>query len=169
MPRLGSTLAALCLAGCATMPTPSPELLTGHIAVRVEATADRAPQAFSAGFDLRGGADAGELRLSSPLGTMLATARWSERGAWLVTAAGETAFESLDALSRAALGEALPLRALPSWLQGHPWTGAPSLASAEGFEQLGWRVGLARYAEGRVDAVRDAPPVVTVRARLAQP
>jgi outer membrane lipoprotein LolB len=167
MRRFGPTAAAvLWLAGCAAIPPPPPDLLSGRIAVRVEASDERAPRAFSASFDLRGGADAGELRLSTPLGTMLATARWSDGGAWLVTAAGESAFEDLDALSRAALGETLPLRALPDWLHGRPWAGAPSRASAQGFEQLGWRVGLAQFADGRVDAVRDAPPVVTVRAQL---
>jgi outer membrane lipoprotein LolB len=169
MRRLGPTaVAALWLAGCATVPPPSPELLSGRIAVRVQASEEQAPRAFSAGFELRGGADAGELRLSSPLGTMLATARWSGAGAWLVTSAGETAFEDVDALSRAALGESLPLRALPDWLHGRPWAGAPSRASAQGFEQLGWRVGLAQFADGRIDAVREAPPVVTVRAQLDQ-
>jgi hypothetical protein len=151
MRRLGPTAAAaLWLAGCATVPPPPPDLLSGRIAVRVEASDGRAPRAFSAGFDLRGGAEAGELRLSSPLGTMLATARWSHGGAWLVTAAGETAFEDLDALSRAAsarrcrcarcptgctaapgrVRRAVPRRRVSSsWAGASGWRNSPTAAS----------------------------------------
>jgi outer membrane lipoprotein LolB len=66
------------------------------------------------------------------------------------------------------LGETLPLAALFDWLRGRPWPGAPSrpVAAPPGFEQLGWRVDLARFAEGQVDARRDRAPAVNVRARL---
>lgn len=165
-----AVLLGLLLGGCASAPPPPSGALAGRLAVRVDASPARIAQSFAATFELRGGADAGELRLSSPLGTMLAAARWSGSGAWLQTADGETAYADLDALSRAALGEALPLRALPDWLHGRPWPGAPSRAVDAGFEQLDWRVSLAGYGEGRVDALRLAPaPAVSVRALIDRP
>ena len=165
--RLALATAALTLAGCATLPPPAPEAITGRIAVRVEASAERAAQGFSAGFDLRGDAAAGELRLASPLGTLLAAARWSASGARLQTPTGETPYSDLDALARAAVGDALPLQALPDWLRGRPWPGAPSRAVDDGFEQLGWRVSLAGFGAGRIDAQRLTPaPTVHVRALL---
>ena len=168
------SLVALALAsvlvGCATLPPPPASALSGRIAVRVDAHGEQPARGFSAGFDLQGGAGAGELRLASPLGTLLASARWSGAGAWLVTPEGETAYADLDALSRAALGEVLPLRALPDWLHGRPWDGAPSRRVETGFEQLGWRIALAGLAAGRVEAVRlDPLPAVTVRAALERP
>jgi outer membrane lipoprotein LolB len=79
---------------------------------------------------------------------------------------GEQSFANLDDLSRRALGENLPLAALPDWLAGRPWPGAPHESRDAGFDQLGWQVQLARYSEGWVEARRTAPPEVLVRARL---
>lgn len=138
----------------------------GRLSVRVEALADRPARAVSADFDLRGSGNRGELRLSSPLGTMLASARWSADEVVLDQGRGEARFPDLDSLSRETLGEVLPLRAFPDWLAGRPWPGAPNQALPGGFEQLGWAVSLAGYAEGRVEVVRAAVPKVTVRVRL---
>ena len=87
----------------------------------------------------------------------------------LDTGQGETRYPDMDALSRQALGEVVPLRALPDWLAGRPWAGAASQARTDGFAQLGWTVSLAGLAEGRIDAVREDPPRVTVRVRLERP
>ena len=160
--------AAALLGGCATR-APAPgeaPWAAGRLSVRVEASADRAAQSLGAAFELRGSGESGELRLISPLGTQLASARWAPGLALLTTADGATEFASLDDLSRRALGEALPLAALPDWLAGRPWPSAPHRPEPAGFEQLGWQVSLARWAEGWVEARREAPPAVTVRVRL---
>ncbi len=171
--RLGRR-AALCalpllLAACATPPRPpaGADWLVGKLSVRVEATDTQPERGLSSLFELRGDAERGELRLSSPLGTLVALARWAPGEAVLTTPEGDTRFRDLDDLARGALGEALPLRALPAWLRGRPWNGAASNATAEGFEQMGWQVGLARFAEGWLVVTRTTPaPAVTLRARL---
>lgn len=164
----GALLAVLTLAGCATRPPADASWpwTSGRLSVRVEATPVRPATSLEADFDLRGDSRRGELRLSTPLGSRLATTRWSADEAVLDTGQGETRFADLDALSRAALGEVLPLRALPDWLAGRPWPGAESASRPAGFEQLGWQVSLAAWADGRIDAVREQPPRVTVRVRL---
>ena len=133
---------------------------------QIDATPEQEARNVSASFDLRGGDQNGELRLVSPLGTLIAVATWTPDQARLATPEGTQTYPDLDALSRQALGEALPLRALPDWLAGRPWRGAASQASPSGFEQLGWQVDLARFADGWVDARRSVAPVVLVRARL---
>lgn len=161
-------LVAALLGGCATPPPRPGDALvaSGRLSMRVEATAGRAAQGLTAGFELRGTDERGELRLSSPLGTQLASARWAPGAAVLYTPAGSTEFTSLDALSRQTLGEVLPLSALPDWLAGRPWPGAVHDGTETGFEQLGWRVDVARQAEGVIEARRAAPPAVTLRVRL---
>jgi len=163
-----AVLLALLSVGCATRPTTPADAAwtSGRLSVRVDAAGDAPARSVSAGFELRGDGERGELRLSTPLGTLLAAARWSPGEAVLSTPGRQTRFADLDALSREALGEVLPLQALPDWLGGRPWPGAPSSPAGEGFEQLGWRVNLAGHRDGWVEAVRDAPPVVTLRARL---
>ena len=163
-------LAATLLAGCASaLPVPGePAWTSGRLSVRVDATASQSSQSMSAGFELRGDGQRGELRLNSPLGTLVAAARWAPGVASLTTPDGEQRYADLDSLSRSALGEALPLAALPDWLAGRPWSGASHTTSAEGFEQLGWQVQLARRAEGWVEARRAAPPAVLVRVKLDQ-
>jgi outer membrane lipoprotein LolB len=166
--RAGAVLAAALLAGCAS--TPLPPALSGRLSLQVDADPPRAAQSLSAGFELSGTAEAGELRLSTPLGTTLAAAAWGPGGARLTTAQGERRFDSLDQLSQEALGEKLPLRALPDWLQGRPWAGAPEpalpLQPGPGFVQLGWTIDLARFSGGQVLASRPGPPGVRLRALL---
>jgi outer membrane lipoprotein LolB len=144
--------------------------LSGRLQVKVEATADTPSRSVASAFELRGDGDEGELRLNSPLGTRVATAIWAPGVARLATSDGERRYADLDELSRDALGETLPLRALPTWLRGQPWPGADSRATATGFEQFGWQISLLRFAgEGLLEAARSAPPAVTVRARLEKP
>ena len=97
---------------------------------------------------------------------MLAAARWSSDEVVLDTGSGETRYADLESMSRATLGEVLPLRAFPDWLAGRPWPGAPAASRGNGFEQLGWQVSLAGFGDGRIEAVRAAPPRVTVRVGL---
>jgi outer membrane lipoprotein LolB len=160
-------LAAL-LAGCATPPREAAGAgwTSGRLSVRMDATAEHGAQSMSAAFELRGDERSGELHLSSPLGTRLVTARWAPGLALLDNGDGEDTFDDLDALSRRALGENLPLAALPDWLRGNAWPGAPHVATTKGFEQLGWQVDLARRAEGWIEARRAAPPAVLMRVKL---
>jgi outer membrane lipoprotein LolB len=173
---LAAALAALALlAGCASVPPPLPvqaraqvpaEPIAGRLALQVEADADQPARHYGSAFELHGDADAGMLELTSPLGTTLAQARWQPGEVRLVTAEGERRHADLDTMLRELFGQALPLAALFDWLRGRPWSGAPSQATDAGFEQLGWRVDLARHAEGWVLLQRTQPPAVSVRVRL---
>lgn len=138
--------------------------------MQVAASERSGAQSVSAGFELRGRPDAGEIELASALGTLLAQARWTPREVLLVTPQGTRRFADLDQLSREALGEALPLAALFDWLRGRPWPGAASsrLASADrpGFAQLGWEVDLSRFESGLIAAQRPLAPAVQLRVQL---
>jgi outer membrane lipoprotein LolB len=179
----------LLVAGCATVPGPRAgdggDVLSGRLAVRVDAAGPDAARSLSAAFDLRGTPSAGTLGLSTPLGSMLAQARWSPAEVVLATPQGTRRFANLDELTREVLGESVPIEAWFDWLRGRPWPGAPSAPAPSagatpsassptpapsapvGFTQLGWSVDLTRFAEGAVSATRATPPpVVTVRIRL---
>lgn len=113
------------------------------------------------------------MNLSTPLGSVLAQARWAPGSVVLVTPRGEQRFADLNALTHEVLGESIPVAALFDWLRGRPWPGAPSeplpstaSGSAIGFLQLGWSVNLSKFSNGAIVARREAPPVVTVRALL---
>lgn len=184
---------AASLAACAIAPPAAENLAltaSGRLAVRVDATPERPAQSLSAAFEWRGDGERGELTLLSPLGSRLAQARWTPKGTWLITPEGQAQFDSLEALAERTFGERIPLVAWPDWLAGRPWPGAASVplpaaptagagaggaanagsagsaGSTPGFEQLGWRVDLARYADGRIEALRSAPPTVAVRIVL---
>ncbi len=159
------------LSGCSTAPPAAvPERwITGRLNLQVAADAERRAQSLGASFELQGDARAGELRLMSPLGSQLAAARWSPGRAELQTSEGLRRFDNLDELSQQALGESLPLAALPSWLAGKPWPEWPYQPTAQGFDQAGWQVLLARQAEGVIEARRLAPPAVVLRVRLDPP
>lgn len=175
--RWAALVATAALAACATpQPRDAAVVVSGRLSVQVAALPpDEPARSMSAHFELGGNAAQGRLSVSTPLGTRLAEARWSPGEATLVAAGGgETAYSDLDALTRAMLGEALPVAAWFDWLAGRPWPAAASMAStasgAPGFRQLGWQVDLAGFGDGLVVARRDAAPAVTVRAKLdAQP
>lgn len=167
--RYACLVLAVALSACAGLQPPhaaGTAVLSGRLSVHVESDPVRA---LSAAFELSGNARDGALALTSPLGSTLAQARWAPGDVVLETPGSRQRYASLDALALQALGAQVPLEALFDWLRGRPWPDAPSepLRDGEpGFEQLGWRVGLARFADGWVDARRDAPPVVSVRVRL---
>ena len=159
---------ALAATGCATKPVDDDGTpwTSGRLSLRVDASPERPSISLTAGFELRGSGQRGELRLLSPIGTQHAAARWAPGIATLITAEGTRQFQGLDELSREALGEPLPLAALPDWLRGKPWPEAPAVVSSAGFEQLGWSVSLARVADGFVEARRSAAPSVQLRVQL---
>ena len=175
--RLASLFAVAALAaGCASLDRRAPDAaaadtLAGRLSMRFAADGERPARSLGAAFELSGDEHRGRLDLLTPLGTVLARARWSPDGAVLATPGGETPYADLDALARQLLGEDVPLAALFDWLRGRPWPGAASrpldAADGTGFDQLGWRVDLAQFADGRVGARRDLPPpAVTVQVRL---
>ena len=172
---LWTPLLALTLAGCAVAPRElaSADGLSGRLLVKVDATQREAAKSLSAAFELQGNADTGRLDLVSPLGSVLARARWSPEQVVLVTPQGETRFPDLDALTREVLGEPLPIVALFDWLRGRPWAGAASAATSPpadaGFEQLGWTVSLARFDEAWIAARREHAPAVSLRAKIDRP
>jgi outer membrane lipoprotein LolB len=173
--RLGAAVALLALAGCASIPHDESALdgdtFTGRLSVRVEADGSEPMRALNAAFELRGDPRTGRLDLSTPLGNILAQARWSPSQVVLATPSGETRFADLDALTRKVLGESVPVAALFDWLHGRPWPGAPSRPATDehGFEQLGWSVSLAGFNEDLLSARRDSRPPVTLRVKLARP
>ena len=157
------------LSACATHPQRPDGSLSGRLFVRIDGQPERSQ---SADFDLSGSARQGRLLLTGPLGAGAAQAEWSPAETWLLIHGSRTRYADLDALSLAVLGEPLPLAALFDWLRGQPWPGATSSSRADGgagFEQLGWRIDLSRWGEAWIEARREAPPVVSVRARLERP
>jgi len=166
---LALPLAAL-LSACASLPAgtrpTAGETLAGRLALRVDAIGDEQPRSVVAAFELQGAPEAGRLNLSTPMGTVMAQARWEPGRVVLVTPQGETPYPSLEALTRDVLGESLPVAAMFDWLHGRPWPGAAHVANPPGFRQLGWAVDLARFADDTIVAVREAAPAVTVRVKL---
>jgi outer membrane lipoprotein LolB len=175
--RIAALLVALSMAACAVVPKTSDlvsgETLSGRLAVRIDGVDGGAARSVNAAFELQGDPRIGRLNLATPLGSVLAQARWSPGTVVLATPQGEKNFADLDALTREALGESVPVAALFDWLRGRPWPGAasnPTTAPAEpGFEQLGWVVSLAHFDDALVAARRDRAPTVTVRAKLDRP
>lgn len=142
--RLLLLLAAGLLTACAT-PRPSAPgeaSWSGRLALQVDSTP---PQSFSAGFDLHGSPQAGELQLTSPLGNTLARVLWAPGGAELRQGEQVTRRATLDELTTDLGGTALPVAALFAWLRGQP------------LDASGWQADLSRQPEGRVTARRTQP------------
>ncbi len=160
---LGLLVAGL-MAACASPPRLSaPQSLSGRFAL---VSQGEVPQSLSASFALEGTAEQGLFVLNSPLGSRLAEARWQPGRVWLRDAQGDHDYEDLDDLARHALGESVPLEALPDWLRGRPSPLGFSDALPGGFQQMGWRIDLSRQAEGRIELQRVAPPLLRLRVRL---
>jgi outer membrane lipoprotein LolB len=115
---------------------------TGRLSLQVHS---EPPQAFFAGFELKGNPAQGELTLSSPLGNSLAVLRWSPQEAVLDSGNQVQRFASVDELIETATGAAIPLPALFDWLGGRN--------TAAG----GWSADLSQQADGRISASRTAP------------
>ncbi len=137
----------LLLSACAMPPKtaapPGVPVWTGRLALTVE---EQASQSFSAGFELKGSAEQGELSLFNPLGGTVAMLAWSPGNATLRANGSTRQFPSLDALAREATGQPLPVGALFDWLAGTP-------TAVEG-----WEPDLRQVAQGRLQARRTAPP-----------
>ncbi len=134
----------LFMTACAT-PVHSPDgagIWQGRLALQLDG---EPPQAYSGGFELRGSATQGELRLSTPLGQALAEVRWDASGAELRRGQQLTRRGNLDELTRDLTGTALPVVAMFDWLHGRDT------------RVDGWEADLSRHAEGRVTARRSQP------------
>ena len=180
--RAGALGLALALGACASVPTSGPgTVFSGRLAVRSDGVGDAPGRASSGQFELSGTPSEGALVLDSPLGTIVARARWSNPAgadgqptAIDLDANGRTRhFESLDAMMREALGDSLPLAAMFDWLAGRPWPGAPvtRTGAAGSFDQLGWHVDLSQYDSARLVAAdrADPAPALHVRVKLDPP
>jgi outer membrane lipoprotein LolB len=154
-------------AGCSTAPPPARgDALTGRLVLQISPSTNTPAQQWSAGFELRGSAQAGELELTSPLGTTVVQARWHPGQVELLQGGERRGFADLGELSRQLLGENVPLEALFDWLRGRPWPAASHERTAQGFVQQGWAVDLSGLGEGRITARRDQAPTILLRARL---
>lgn len=153
--------ATMFVAGCAVVSgTRTPNgaeqpVWRGRLALRVEADQsgpESAPNAFSAGFELRGSPQAGELMLYTPMGSTAAALAWVSGTAVLRQNGAVRHFESLDALIKQTLGTDLPVAALFAWLAGDPLMVA------------GWSADLSQHGSGRITARRTQPePVAELR------
>ena len=145
----GCFFATFLIAGCArpisagALNDASNELWTGRISLHVRSEPE---QSFSAGFELKGKPERGELTLISPLGNVLGVLRWSPNAAELDSGNQNIQhFDSVDALMAQATGAAVPLNALFAWLQG------------DNAQVSGWSADLSRHSEGRIFAKRTQP------------
>lgn len=145
----GCFFATFFIAGCASsisaipLNDPKNEVWSGRISLHVLSEPE---QSFSAGFELKGKPERGELTLTSPLGNVLGVLRWSPGKAELDSGQHKVQhFDSVDALMAQATGQAVPLDALFAWLQG------------DNASVSGWSADLSRHAEGRISAKRVQP------------
>ena len=113
---------------------------------RFALTQDSEPaQSFSASFELTGSVRQGDLRVFSPIGTVVHHLRWDDTQAELLDTSPQQRFDNLSELIRATLGVELPIEAFFDWLCGLP-TAAP-----------GWRVEINPDQPGKIKAVRSNP------------
>ena len=151
----GGLATAMALAGCATPTRPSEPAAafwSGRLALQVD---QQPSQSFSALFELRGNARAGELTLTSPIGSVLAELAWQPGQATLRSGGQTRQFASVADLAREATGTAIPLEALFDWLAGVQAT-VP-----------GWQADLSELAQGRLRARRSEPaPAADLRIAL---
>ena len=170
---------ALLLQACATHPPPLPgHVWSGKLGVRTDAAPNSPARSMSGQFELSGNASSGQLILTSPIGTTVARARWSDPvGAQaepsrieLEADGATTRYATLEDMMQRAIGDQLPLAAMFDWLAGRPWPAAPVQRAADGssFDQLGWHVDLAQLAGNQlIDAQRPQPaPALHVRVKL---
>ena len=148
---------AVLIAGCA-QPSLVPRqddvsvaVWQGRLALQVE---DQPSQSFSAGFELRGRAEAGELTLYNPLGGTLAALQWAPGSATLRSGGQMRQFDSIDALVAGATGTAIPVASLFDWLAGNNTLVA------------GWEADLSQLADGRLRARRVTAPMADLRVAL---
>ena len=170
---------ALLLQACVSHPPPLPgHVYSGRLAVRSDAAPDLPARSVTGQFELSGNASSGQLILTSPIGTTVARARWSDPVGTqgipskieLEADGGTTHYATLEEMMQRAIGDQLPLPAMFDWLSGRPWPAAPVQRGVDGasFDQLGWHVDLSQLAGNQlIDAQRPRPaPTLHVRVKL---
>lgn len=161
-PPTATSLASAQPQGEAT-PTALPRIeLQGQMSIKLSAFANQPAKGISLGFFFSGNTDTGQLDLMTLMGSQMAQVNWQPGEAWLVNDKGRQRYDKLDGLSEAALGEALPLKLLIHWMQGHP---DPDLPSAPGpgpgtFLQQGWTIDAHELPFKRLNAQREATPAL---------
>lgn len=129
-----------------------PTFWAGRIGLQIQS---EPPQAFFAGFELKGQASSGELTLISPLGNVVGIVRWSPFEALLEQGGTTRRFASSDELLAHITGAAVPMSALFDWLAG---TDTPT---------PGWVADLSKLPDGRISARRINPaPAADLRIVL---
>jgi outer membrane lipoprotein LolB len=145
----------LLAAGCAAprmIPLDTNAYWSGRMAIQV---LKNPPESLSAGFELQGSVQAGEMVLLSPIGTTLARLEWTPQGARLAQGQQQVESTSLQRLGARLTGTELPIAALFEWLAGRP------------AEAPGWQVDLSAHAQGRISAERREPsPGAVLRIAL---
>lgn len=132
-----------------------PQRWNGRMSLSVQS---EPPQQWVAGFELKGRASEGELRVLSPLGSVVTELKWSPGTAQLLSSGKTLDFTNLDELSRQAVGQVLPIAALFDWLQG------------QATPVEGWTVDLSRHGDGRIVATRHTPaPAAELRVVIDKP
>ena len=175
----GVLMLALLAQGCATHPPPlAGHVYSGRLAVRTDAAPDQPAHSVTGQFELSGNASVGQLVLTSPIGTTVARASWSQpvgvpgtpSRIELEADGTTTRYATLEDMMQRAIGDQLPLPAMFDWLSGQPWPAAPARRSADGgsFDQLGWQVDISKLNSDRlIDAQRATPaPALHVRVKL---
>ena len=156
--RVVCGLALLVLAGCATQqsvpPLQTPEAFAraGRFALRVEEPL--APtQAVQGGFTWRDAQGRLELDLTNPFGNILARIEVTGKSAVLTQSnGGKLEAATPEELVKIAVGEAIPVQGLRTWLRSQTVAG-PTMTQVSrddqrrvtGFEQTGWRIELSRF------------------------
>ena len=163
--RLAASLLGLCLVlslvGCAAPsrapfdPAAQAGHWNGRMSVRVEATAEQGPQAFSSTFELQGGPAQGQLYFYTPLGSTAAAISWTPEQAQLQSGSQTQSFNNMAELIDHVLGTPVPVAALFAWLAG---------------DQLnldGWQVDQSQFDSGKITARRISPaPSAEIRVVL---
>jgi outer membrane lipoprotein LolB len=127
----------------------------GRIALKIDSAAasdESRGQSFSAEFELSGNAQTGDLVFFSPLGSIVATLKWTPQTAQLHQGGEIQNFASLGALLKQSTGADIPVTSLFSWLAG------------KNVAIDGWQADLTQYDSGRLVARRTIPaPAVEMR------
>lgn len=168
--------AAAILCGCASTPgapagaaatalvAPYAETITLEGKLNVRYLKDGNQQSSTVKFEWRQDAQRTDVALFDPFGSKVATIAVTPEGATLRESASKPPLTapSIDALSKRALGWALPVAGLRGWLQGHatdangqPWSASPARNEVTTAE--GWRL---QYVEWQAGSMPPRPKLI---------